>query len=293
MINRCTSFPHDLYIAQGPCQMRCQNASKGEDKEYQVAILYDRQKTGYTVYAAWGRWGETLDGQVKGMMNTEQDAVQMANEWVQRKNNRGYKEVALLATSVPGEPFNSIDLMSAAANIQRNPHSQPKKPAIRNGGTWQAYQKRTKSPVVHPVSYDADKWRDFLRTTGTEKEKIQDYYFSKTPKKLSTTDYDWLIRELFMDVAETGGFQLPKHVKKEDFTFQFVTRRSNIGATGNSGLADTLTVEYKPSAETRSIHCSPQNLLNPDRTLDDFLLGQTLQMIGNKCISVMQLQDTA
>src|ERR1017187_6404768 len=94
MFQRCHKLPPNLSLAAGPCQLRCQNPAKNADKEYQIAIFYDQSSAWYTVFAAWGRWGNTLDGQVKGLVRTAAEAASTANGLVRTKAKKGYQETA-------------------------------------------------------------------------------------------------------------------------------------------------------------------------------------------------------
>lgn len=268
MFTRCSKIPTGLQLALGPCQMRCQNPSKNEDKEYQVTILCDAQGD-YYVFSAWGRWRSTLDGQVKEKTQSAARAVAVANEWMRKKGAKGYQEYSSNYLGTGG--------FSAQALIAATPQTPVATPPKPRGIT----PVRPSAPAA-AASFDNKKWRQFVKTMGATTITVQKYYFDQPPAQVGTKEYERLMRELFLDAVEAGALQLPPHVKKEDFDFQFT-------ASHSYSSANTLSVVYKPSAETQNVHCPASSFLSEKIRLSDYRVGNTLNRICARCIATMQL----
>lgn len=272
MTKRCQSIPSGLYPLLGPQIMH----KNGTNREYQVAVLYDKARREYVVFCAWGKQGDSLDGQVKSRETSTADAVALAQSWVMMKENRGYTVVAWQPLGL----FDEKELQNALIQVKNGvikPISRSKQPALRAP----RYGQRNMNTPANGALFASQKWSDFLTSTGIADIELFEYYFGSTPATVKIEHFNKLIQEVFLDAVDAGAIQLPQKIKAEDFGFFFMRRDSQ-------QTADTLTVVHEPTYETRSVSCVPDVDLAPKLLMSNDLLRQVLQIICERSLARMR-----
>src|ERR1039458_4211841 len=88
------------------------------------------------------------------------------------------------------------------------------------GKSRRAQALASKSPGTQRLSFERQKWDDFVQNSGMGEVKAYRYY--RWPPKKSVVFYDAeeMITELFMDAVDVGAIFIPDGYSAEDFVFK-------------------------------------------------------------------------
>ena len=100
------------------------------------------------------------------------------------------------------------------------------------------------------VIFQREKWLEFLRSTGVQSVKLQQYYLGRTAKDLQSADYEKIVTELFADAVASGALTLPAPHKAEDFKFQVTgiypwNMTATLASLGSQGETLPFNAEYQ------------------------------------------------